>query len=332
MANHDVIKFMQGLGLYGNRLTHNYFTYTEGSPLISTFFNLRYMISHLGQNMDKNVYWKTIGKIGDSLLLENKYYLPLGFMVNEELADYKRQGNPFFSQNNFFRLATGLNGNLFTIFDISDLAENDNGRNIATWNYQAPVTGISYACCLLTKPDIRPWMEIFINETKLPPFFINHFMPYIFTLGGVAQGDNITFSSGVDNASIYVGHINGELFERGYNLLARQQLNLTKFTGTQVCGNVTALEDGLLYTSIPADKNWSVFVDGEKSESVLIDNAMIAVRLDKGYHEIEFRYFNKSFLFGIIVSIVSLGIFVATAQKCQAPLFTCVAPCGAYNI
>ena len=58
-----------------------------------------------------------------------------------------------------------------------------------------------------------------------------------------------------------------------------------KSANTKVSGNVTALEDGLLYTSIPGDKNWSVFVDGVKSEIVLIDNAMIAVRLNKGYND-----------------------------------------------
>jgi uncharacterized membrane protein YfhO len=40
---------------------------------------------------------------------------------------------------------------------------------------------------------------------------------------------------------------------------------------------------------------------------------MISVRLDKGYHEIEFRYFNKSFLAGIIVSLASLAIFISLA-------------------
>jgi len=66
----------------------------------------------------------------------------------------------------------------------------------------------------------------------------------------------------------------------------------------------------VLYTSIPG-KNWNVFVDGVKSELLLINNAMAAVRLKEGVHTVEFRYFNKSLLAGIIISFVSLAIFIA---------------------
>jgi uncharacterized membrane protein YfhO len=114
---------------------------------------------------------------------------------------------------------------------------------------------------------------------------------------------------------IFTGLLNSEIFDRGYTLLADETLRLTKFTDTQVSGNVTALTDGVLYTSIPGDKNWNVFVDGIKSEIVLIDNAMTAVRLSEGTHTVEFRYFNKSLLAGIIASLVSLAVFAALALR-----------------
>ena len=98
------------------------------------------------------------------------------------------------------------------------------------------------------------------------------------------------------------------LFEQGYVLLADEPLNLTHFSETKVRGNVTALQDGILYTSIPG-RNWNVYVDGVKSELLLIDNAMAAVRLNAGTHEVEFRYLNKSFVAGVIISIVSLAVF-----------------------
>jgi uncharacterized membrane protein YfhO len=134
----------------------------------------------------------------------------------------------------------------------------------------------------------------------------------------MTQSDNITFSLEIDNkesrALVGIGFLNKELFEQGYAKLSSQILQLTEFSNTKVKGKITALDDGLLYTSIPADKNWSAYVDGIKHEIVKIDNAMIAVSLNKGYHEIEFRYFNKSFLAGGIVSLVSLAVFIALAM------------------
>jgi len=326
--NPDVVNFMQGFGLLSDRVTNNNFKYIETSPLTDAFLNVRYMISrrvdpedknvfwYRRDDADKNVYWKTVGKEGGMLLLENNYYLPLGFMVNRGLAGYKRHVNPFVSQNNFFRLATGLDDNLFAISNISALAENDNEQT--TWNYQVPLAGMAYVCCMIPELGIRRLMGIFLNGTGLSLLYITNNAPYIFpvAMSSLEQGDTLTFSLKIDEASMplmYVGHLNGELFEQGYAKLASQPLNLTKFTNTQIRGNVTALEDGLLYTSIPADRNWSAYVDGVKSEIVPIDNAMIAVRLNKGYHEIEFRYFNKSLFVGSIVSLVSLAVFLTLA-------------------
>ena len=48
---------------------------------------------------------------------------------------------------------------------------------------------------------------------------------------------------------------------------------------------------------------------------MLIDNAMAAVRLTEGFHEIEFRYFNKSLVVGIVISLVSLAVFVVMVFK-----------------
>jgi uncharacterized membrane protein YfhO len=327
-VNPDIIRFVQGLGFNCNRSIYNTnsYQYNETSPLTNAFINLRYMISVRGNAPDKNVYWEIVGKIGNMLLLENKYYLPLGFMVDNRLSSYKYQDDPFLAQNNFFNLATGLDGNLFKTlkFNISDPAKNDNERQLETWNYKFLFAGMAYAFCTIDeqlpiKRGNRYLMEISLNDingTEINKFQFNigHNTQYIFTIGNITQSDTVNFSLEMENkASMSVGFINSELFEQGYAKLSSQILQLTEFTNTKVKGKITALEDGLLYTSIPADKNWSAYVDGVKREIVKIDNAMIAVSLNEGYHEIEFRYFNTSLLVGGIVSIVSLAVFILLA-------------------
>jgi uncharacterized membrane protein YfhO len=317
-VNPDILGFVQGLGLNCRRLQYNSFFYVATSPLTNAFLNMRYIISPSGDIADKNVYWEVVGKTGNMLLLENKYYLPLGFMVDMKLADYKRHDDPFLAQNDFFRLATGFDGDLFDTlkFDINDSNKNDN--IMARWKYQFPFSGMTYAYCIFDEPASKEkevhLLEINFNETKPSQFLIGNNTPYIFTVGNVTPNDNITFSLQIDTkASMYIGHLNSELFELGYVKFAAQTLQMTEFTNTKVKGKITALDDGLLYTSIPADGNWKAYVDGVKHEIVLIDNAMIAVQMNKGYHEIEFRYFNTSLLAGIIVSLVSLTVFIVLA-------------------
>jgi uncharacterized membrane protein YfhO len=157
-----------------------------------------------------------------------------------------------------------------------------------------------------SKPDT---MTIFVNGRSFSQIYITGDMPSVSLVGSFFKGELISFTKESDTEVVAI-YFDTALFDQGYDLLSRQTLNLTKFTNTAVCGSVTALSDGLLYTSIPGDKNWSVFIDGVKSDIVLVDGAMASVELNKGYHEIEFRYFNKSFLAGIIVSLVSLTIFL----------------------
>jgi uncharacterized membrane protein YfhO len=326
--NLDVHRFMQGLGLNCSRSQYNTnaFFYGETSPLTNAFLNMRYLIGPTGGITDKNVYWEIIGKIGDLLLLENKYYLPLGFMVDNKLADYKHHDDPFLAQNALFQLATGLDGDLFEKheFNISDPRKNDYNQQILKWNFQFLFNGMAYAYCWYDDIVFRDYsrtysFEIDLNKTETEPvqLYVADNVPYIFPVGNITQNDNITFSVEINNnenkALIAVGLLNSELFEQGYAKLASQVLQLTEFTNTKVKGKITVLDDGLLYTSIPADRNWSAYVDGVKREIVKIDNAMLAVSLSKGHHEIEFRYFNTSLLAGGIVSLVSLAIFIALA-------------------
>jgi uncharacterized membrane protein YfhO/putative flippase GtrA len=308
----SVTKFMEGIGLSGWETGNRYY-YSETSPVINAFLNLRYLVSRDGKACDSGVFWEPAGKSGDTLLLENKRYLPLGFMVNKELSDYEHSANPFVSQNNLFRLATGLSGDLFTVMDVPNNAytkKGDDNGDTFNWDYVIPADGVFYA------------HFIFPNEGKASIYFngevlrkMENLRPCVITLGSFSKGDVITFATGPNvslvAARILVGVIDNELFDRGYALLADEVLDLTEFSETKISGNVTVMKDGLLYTSIPNTKSWNARVDGINTPIIGIDGCMIALRLSEGTHDVEFRYYNKDLQAGIIISLLSLAVFAA---------------------
>jgi uncharacterized membrane protein YfhO len=106
-----------------------------------------------------------------------------------------------------------------------------------------------------------------------------------------------------------MGCINPELFDQGYALLADETLSLTKFSEKEISGSVTALSDGLLYTSIPNDGHWTARVDGVEKKMLYISEAMAALPLSEGTHLIEFSYRNKYFSAGIIISLAFLCLY-----------------------
>jgi uncharacterized membrane protein YfhO len=310
-ASSSVSEFMIGLGLPGWGLGNRYY-YIETTPLANAFLNMRYLISRSGGRTDTGVYWKSVGREDDSLLLENIRYLPLGFMVNEDLSEYEHyDNNPFLSQNNLFRRATGLDGSLFMVRDLGNhsYAWKDDEVDVLRWDYEVPANGMVYAYYNIENIDV---VNVSFNE--VPSLRVEIKRPLALTIGHFSKGDVISFmvdqSKVTNNILLHVGYFNSELFDQGYALLSANSLNLTKFSGTKITGSVTAAKDGLLYTSIPGKHNWSAFVDGIEAEIILIDGCMTALRLNEGKHDIEFRYHNKSLTTGIIISLVSLAVFL----------------------
>ena len=82
------------------------------------------------------------------------------------------------------------------------------------------------------------------------------------------------------------------------------------YLSKKIKGTVNALEDGIMYLSIPYEKGWSVWVDGEKQELVELMDAMSGVRVPAGIHEIKLRYIPEGFIAGTSLTIVSALLFV----------------------
>jgi uncharacterized membrane protein YfhO len=86
---------------------------------------------------------------------------------------------------------------------------------------------------------------------------------------------------------------------------------LEAFSNTCIRGTIDCNRDGLMYTSIPQDGNWVAYVDGEKAEIVLVGEAMVALDLTEGSHDVEFRYENKAFNLGWKISLGCLLTLLA---------------------
>ena len=102
-----------------------------------------------------------------------------------------------------------------------------------------------------------------------------------------------------------------DVFWLGQQILAQSTLELTKVTNTLVSGTINCDRDGLLYTSIPQDGNWTVRVDGEPAEIQLVGDVMAAVELTEGEHTVRFVYKNAAFSLGWKISLVCFAVFAA---------------------
>jgi len=300
---------------------YNAYSYSLSSPLSAMFLNLRYVISDSASPGD-DVFWEIKSETeGGFTLLENKSYLPLGFMVCNDILDYDiDKTNPFITQNNLFCAATGLTGDLFVFSNPAVLNETN-------LKYDMPKDGSLYIYS-----DNKA--EVMIQTRKT----VNRF-PYIIPAGYHKKSETVIinhdttvyYGQKVDELSVFAAVIDEELFDAGYDILADETLEITEFRDTYVRGEITALADGVLYTSIPLSDNWAAYVDGVKTEIAAVGGAMTGLKITAGEHIIEFRYFNKPFAVGAVISLISLGAFVVMWRGLPSRLGRVSAPWAPRN-
>ena len=291
--------------------------------------NLKYLIAPYGAYLD-HTHMTNIASSGNVKLMQNNYYLPMGFMVDDDLLDYAistlSASEPIDNQNKFFRLATGFSEDLYeyldyTGFDVSDdgsLSWSSAGRFTYSSssssdsygiNYTAPKDGVAVAYYDTYYSDN---VSLKVNGAEVISYYAKR--PFIMMIGDVKKGDTITCSSSISNSSsgsitCRVAIMNEELFQKAYEKFKTSTMEASKVTDDTICGNINAAEDGLFYTSISFIEGWKAYVDGKEVEITPVGGAMLAFKLEKGRHIIEIRYTPEGFTTGLIISIAGLVIF-----------------------
>ena len=327
-ANVKVTQFMQTLG-YGAKNTYNRYCFEEASPVSNLFLNLKYMLERDGKDK-ASTYFKEINRFGEAVLLQNNYYLPLGFLAESALADveFDVNNNGFHFQNELMRASSGMEEDVWRVlggenltvegFDVNITDQNSSGyisykaelKN-ATVVYTYHVDTDGFMCVSVNLPkrnDVAIWVNGEMRYTEAIS------LPQMLAVGDVHAGDvvelKMTCKSAGESSTMTISAavLNEARFAAAYDVLAASTLELIEFSNTEVVGAVDCNRDGLLYTSIPQNGNWHAQVDGEETEVLTVGNAMCALALTEGEHEVRFYYHNPAFALGWKISFASFAV------------------------
>ena len=327
-ANVKVTEFTRVMGL-SSKNTYNRYCFEEGSPVANLFFALKYMIERQGR-VEENPYFDNIHHYGSVYLLENNAYLPLGFLAESELGEleFKSTTGAFHFQNKLFTAATGIEDPVWITAPVNELTISSDTvtlqqkTNTGYCNYAAGASGgiikfhyqittEGFLCMDFEMPQKNSF-TVWKNGKQL--FSESITLQQTLSICQVVPGDEIeiqvTCKGNEDSAmNVRSAILDDAVFRKGYDILNASTLELTHFSNTRIEGTVSCNRDGLLYTSIPQDGNWTVTVDGQAVEAVAVGDAMVAVPLTQGDHTLVFRYENEAFSLGWKISLVCLLIF-----------------------
>ena len=332
-ANVKTTLFMQTLG-YGAKNTYNRYLFEESSPVANLFLGLKYMIDRDGKDKT-STFFAEVNHFGDTSLLENQAYLPLGFLAEKTLAqlEFDTSANAFRFQNELFTAATGVEGDVWSLLTGDSLTitgdgvtvpesnsggycryEDSSAHSSVTYRYVADRDG--FMCIHLDLPK-RNDFYVSINDVELYRESIS--LPQMLAVDDVKTGDVIDVRILCDagesgTMTVNAGILDTERFRQGYQVLNASTLELTEFESTRVAGTITCNRDGLLYTSIPQNGYWHVTVDGQEAQILLVGDCMAAVELTQGEHTVCFTYQNDAFSLGWRISVLCAGIFLLLVQ------------------
>ena len=111
-----------------------------------------------------------------------------------------------------------------------------------------------------------------------------------------------------------VYYLDRAVFEDAMKRLSETTLVIDEgYTDSHLFGSVTTSSDSqLMFTSIPYDEGWNVYVDGERVDIINSADALISFRIDgAGEHRVELRYMPTTVALGLSVSIICTVIFIA---------------------
>ena len=295
LMNISVADFYRAVGMEGGK---NFYCYNGATPLLSAMLSVKYIMTDMGT---ENSPLRTLIDSHNGInLYENKYTLPLGFMVSGDLErtwDYA-WGTPISVQN---RLAKqlGAKEDLFTPID----TKVENQKTTVT------VTEDSYVIGHYSDNGATTVTVDYGNKKRT---FSKTDHVYLLDLGWCKAGTTLTLTpTDSDLFQLQAYKMNLDSMNTCFNKLNEQTMKLESYSSTSVKGSVDVKTEGKLVFSIPKEDGWSAYVDGKSVPMDKFCKTFISIPLKTGTHQIELRYRTPGIVPGALISLTCIALFVA---------------------
>lgn len=295
---------------YGMRSSKVFYCADGLTPFMSALLNVNYHFSNT--ELEESSLRHLVDQEGETYLYENTYSLPFGFFVNHSLPldtateeeieniediEEERKGNPIQLQNSLAK-KLGSKENIFEPLSVSE----ENNKEIISVDRDCHVyafaSGKKVTAITATSDLDKKTFEKMKN-------------PYIMDLGFQKAGSQI-FLTNETGEAIFIDafSLNEAALGSLTDSLKSASLMLDSYSSAKMEGHITVPSSGNLILSLPYEPNWEIKVDGKSCDPELFENALISIPLSAGEHTIELAYHYKSLTLGMLVSAVSITLFV----------------------
>ena len=332
--NANVIELLHNMGFAANSHWAKYFA---GNEIIDSLFGVKYVISD-DKTSVSNLYEKWTSEDGLPVYT-NPYALSIAYAAHPNakklILTPPTKISPFIYLEGILTQLTGEDTHL-KIFEnctystsfvkTSNCTKSLSGNSVKfnrsssdmpasfTYTVTANRDGCIYMHFLSGSYNSK--MTYYVNDEKVSTFFDTD-TNRIHNIGTFSKGDVITVKFEFDaniityytDAPIFV-QVNEELFKQSISKLQDEgNLKITDYSDTRIEGTLTAKDNEFVFTTIPYDRYWNVYVDGERVETYATMDTLLAFDVSAGEHEIKMVYVSVPFYAGLGVSAFGVALF-----------------------
>ena len=309
--------------------SRSHYTRYSGATLItSSLFGVKYELTTPNNST---------GDIKDAGLpitvTQNEYALPINYIANNKILELEEltDNDPFTAQTELLNALIDKNYRYYErIFDvdlnITNLTQGsttDGHHSFAvvtsgqtaslTYTFDMPKTGELY----MYLPSIyERAVNITLNGESKGQYFEGD-NNYMRNFGEFQQGEHITLVLTLTKDNLYFREaqfaiMDKELVQTALTELLAMNRDTECYQGsrtTHVITEVNCDTDRTLFTTVPDEKGWTVYVDGQETEYDVTVDALIAVPLTAGYHKVEMKFTTAGYPAAIILSLAGALIY-----------------------
>ena len=332
MLPEKTVTTMENFGFHNNGI--NSYKY-EGSTLpLDSLLGVKYLIRRTGkyeEKLKKSIYTK-----GDFAVYENPYAVSIAYMAPKAMKEWKsRYSTPFSVQNSFIENLSGVKG-VFSELKLETGAATNGTITLRDSHH----FGFSR-----TDSKMESRFSIKIKDTtNRNVYFYFETQPNKVDYGYVMVGDrridfNAKRSTMVDvgfceadkpvsvelvykadsdasgSIGIFANMLEEAKFKEAIQIVKNNSMQIEKFEDGFVQGTVNAGNSGVLLTTIPYHKGWSVKVDGRPADTYAVDEGFLAFDMAEGKHAIQLRYMTPLFPLGAGITAISVIIILLVSIR-----------------
>lgn len=110
--------------------------------------------------------------------------------------------------------------------------------------------------------------------------------------------------------TVPLNNLTFDLIKNNFDSLKLYTFNITKFSQTNIKGNIILNKGKMVYFSIPFDDGWVITENSKQLKKVILSNGMTGLFLEAGNHNLELSYTSSNMKKGCIILIISVLVFL----------------------